>query len=365
MAENELTFRIGLTLIPGVGDVNGKKLVAYCGSAEAVFKEKKQALLKIPGVGLSVVNSISKSAVLGRAEQEISFIKKNGVSPLFFTDPGYPARLLNCPDSPLMLYLLGNASMNASRTVALVGTRRATNYGKEICQEMVTSLGEKGIQVISGLAYGIDSCAHRRSVELQMETIGVLGHGLDRIYPPQNRKLAAKMVECGGLLTEFLSGTGPDRENFPKRNRIVAGMADAVIVVESGKRGGAIITAELANSYNRDVFAVPGRVGDEMSAGCHFLIRTNRAALAEKGSDVAFLMGWDEKPVKKRPQAQLFVDLSDDEQHLLSLIRDKTILGIDELVIASGMPTTKIAAALLKLEFEGLVVSLPGKRFRA
>lgn len=360
-----MLYQIGLTLIPGIGDVNGKRLVAYCGSPKAIFGEKRQSLLKIPGIGQSAVNRIINQSVLKRAEKEIAFIEKNSISPLFFTNSDYPARLLNCEDGPLMLYFLGQANLNPARVVAIVGTRRATNYGKSSCNEFVESLRDKGVQIISGLAYGIDSCAHRKAVDSGIETIGVLGHGLDRLYPAQNRKLAEKMIRKGGLLTEFLTETNPDRENFPKRNRIVAGMIDAVIVIESDRKGGALITAELANSYNRDVFAVPGRVGDEVSRGCNFLIKTNRAALAESGNDVAYFMGWDEKPTQRKSQKSLFVDLSEDERKILEMIKEKGEIGIDTLVIDSGLPSSKIAAALLNLEFEGLIESLPGKLYKA
>ncbi|HDO26894.1 MAG TPA: DNA-protecting protein DprA, partial [Bacteroidetes bacterium] len=249
------------------------------------------------------------------------------------------------------------------RVIAIVGTRRATNYGKSRCDEIVNSLKEKNVLVVSGLAYGIDSCAHRKSLDYGLETVGVLGHGLDRIYPGQNMKLAEKMLERGGLLTEFMSNTKPDRENFPRRNRIVAGMSDAVLVVESGRKGGALITAELAVSYNRDVFAVPGRVNDEMSKGCHFLIKTNRAALCETGDDIAYLMGWDDKPVDKKQQPELFVNLTQEESAILDLIRESNEIAIDQIVIKSGFSTSKVAAALLNLEFEGIVQSLPGKLY--
>jgi DNA processing protein len=263
-----------------------------------------------------------------------------------------------------MLYYKGNVSLNAKRVVSVVGTRRASNYGRNICEQIVADLKAKDILVVSGLAYAIDSCAHRKSLDCGMETIGVLAHGLDRIYPAQNRKLAERMLEQGGLLTEFLSKSKPDRENFPKRNRIVAGMSDAVVVVESDKRGGAIITAGLGNSYNRDVFAVPGRVGDDGSRGCNFLIRTNRAALAENGNDVAYLMGWDDKPVQVKEQPQLFVNFSEEENRLLEIIREAGEISIDQLGVKSGLLTSKVAAALLNLEFEGAVQSLPGKRYK-
>jgi DNA processing protein len=361
---DELLYQIALPLIPGVGDVNGKKLVAYCGGAGAVFKEKKAALMKIPGIGSFTVNQIQNHKSLQRAEEEIRFIEKFKIRALFYTDSDYPTRLLNCEDSPLMLYYKGNVSLNAKRVVSVVGTRRASNYGRNICEQIVADLKAKDVMVVSGLAYGIDSCAHRKSLDCGMETIGVLAHGLDRIYPAQNRKLAERMLEQGGLLTEFLSKSKPDRENFPKRNRIVAGMSDAVVVVESDKRGGAIITAGLGNSYNRDVFAVPGRVGDDGSRGCNFLIRTNRAALAENGNDVAYLMGWDDKPVQVKEQPQLFVNFSEEENRLLEIIREAGEISIDQLGVRSGLLTSKVSAALLKIEFEGAVQSLPGKRYK-
>jgi DNA processing protein len=265
----------------------------------------------------------------------------------------------------MMLYFRGNASMNPPRTVSIVGTRRATSYGKARCEEFINGLKKMEVQIISGLAYGIDSCAHRQAINQEMETIGVVAHGLQTIYPAQNRKLAEMMLERGGILTEFRSGTKPDRENFPRRNRVVAGMSDAVIVIESDKKGGALITADLGNSYNRDVFAVPGRVGDEMSRGTNFFIKTNRAALAETAEDIAYIMGWEEKPVKAASQQKLFVELKEEEQKVLDAIRESGELAIDQLVVECGLPVSKISASLLNLEFEGLVKSLPGKRYKA
>jgi len=361
---DELLHQIALTLIPGVGDINGKKLVAYCGGAAAVFKEKKSALQKIPGIGLFTINKIKNHNSFKRAEQEIRFIEKYKVRPLFYTHADYPARLLNCEDGPMMVYYKGTANLNAKRVISIVGTRRASNYGRNICEQIVAELQVKDVVIVSGLAYGIDSCAHRKSLDHKMVTIGVLAHGLDRIYPSQNRKLAEQMLEQGGLITEFLSNSKPDRENFPKRNRIVAGMSDAVIVVESDKRGGSLITAGLGNSYNRDVFAVPGRVGDDGSRGCNFLIRTNRAALAENGNDIAYFMGWDDEPHLKREQPQLFVNFSDEENKVLEIIREAGEISIDQLVIKTGLPTSKLSASLLNLEFEGAVQSLPGKCYK-
>ncbi len=359
-----LSYQIALTLIPGVGDVNGKKLVSYCGGAEAVFNESRAALLKIPGIGQSTVSSILGQQVLQRAEKEVEYIIRNDLQALFYTDPEYPRRLLNCEDGPLMLYYKGTASLNDTRMVAFVGTRRATGYGLECCEELVRGLKAKGVVVVSGLAYGIDGCAHRKAIEYEIDTIGVMAHGHDRIYPFQHHQLALNMLEKGGLLTEFPSGTNPDRENFPKRNRIVAGMCDAVVVVESGLKGGAMITAGLANSYNRDVFAVPGRTNDDYSKGCNMLIKSNRAVLAESVADIAYVMGWEDRKTPAKSQRNLFFVMTDDEKKLMELLNPKEAISMDQLIVKANMTASKVASALLNLEFEGLVRSLPGKLYK-
>ena len=360
----DLLYKIGITLLPGIGAVNGKQLIAFCGGVEAVFNEKPAALAKIPGIGATAVSSIVNQKVLSRAEKELLFIEKNKIKPLFYTDKDYPTRLGNCHDSPIMLYFRGNAELNSGRVVAIVGTRRATNYGKGICQEITSHLKSYNILHLSGLAYGIDSCSHREALDSGISTVGVLGHGLDRLYPSQNRKVAERMIENGGLLTEFVSGTKPDRENFPKRNRIVAGMSDAVVVVESKRKGGALITADIANSYNRDVFAVPGRSGDEYSEGCNYLIRTNRAALIENGSNLTYYMSWEKTEKKILEQPKLFVDLNEEEQKIYNCILISKEISIDKIAITTGIKPSTVASALIKLEFEGLVRPMPGKLYR-
>jgi DNA processing protein len=364
MNPNLLSYQIALTLIPGVGDVNGKRLVSYCGGAEAVFRESRAALLKIPGIGQLTINSILDQQVFTRVEKEIDFVARNNVEPLFYTDPNYPKRLLNCEDGPLLLYYKGTVDLNESRMIAFVGTRKSTQYGMERCEEMIRDLKPKDVVVVSGLAYGIDSCAHRKSLDNQMDTIGVMAHGHDRIYPSQHFHLAMNMMDHGGLLTEFPSGTIPDRENFPKRNRIVAGMCDAIVVVESGLRGGAMITAELGNSYNRDVFAIPGRTYDDYSKGCNMLIKSNRAALAESVKDISYIMGWDDRKVSVKPQRSLFFELSSDEQKLMDLLNPKQGVAMDQLIVKSKLAASRVSSALLNLEFEGLVKSLPGKLYK-
>jgi len=359
-----LLYQIGITLIPGIGDVNGKKLISYCGSAEAVFREKKKTLLKIPGIGTSTVNSILSQKVLERAEEEIRFIERFKITPYYFLDKEYPNRLKHCIDSPILLYFMGNANLNAERVVSIVGTRRASEYGKEKCLKIIEGLADLNVLVISGLAYGIDTQAHKGAIKYNLQTIGVLGHGLDRIYPSANKSLAEKMIKNGGLLTDFISKTNPDRENFPKRNRIVAGISDALIVIESAMKGGALITANIANSYNRDVFAIPGKLGDKYSEGCNFLIKTNKAALLQSANDIKYIMQWDVPDKKISKQRKLLIELTPDEELIVKIIRDKKEVSLDYIVNESKLTNSKIAAILLNLEFEGVVKCLPGKIYK-
>lgn len=360
-----LIYQIALTLIPGIGDINAKRLIAYCGGVEAVFTERKRALLKIPGIGEATVNALVTHNAFPRAEQEIEFVEKYAIQHFFFLDDGYPVRLKQCVDSPLMLYFKGNTDLNQQRIVSIVGTRRATEYGKQVCHALIEGMASLGVLVVSGLAYGIDTTAHKSALDTGLSTVAVLGHGLDRIYPQLNRPLAGRIVKQGGLLTEFLSESNPDRENFPKRNRIVAGMADATIVIETGVKGGALITAEIANSYNRDVFAVPGRIGDELSEGCNNLIRTNRAALLQTAADIKYIMNWDTGPVEtSTPQRELFIELSAEEKKIVDILKQQGETGMDLLCEQTQLIPSKLASALLNLEFEGIVKCLPGKVFR-
>ncbi len=362
---DDLIYKIALTLIPGVGSVNGKSLVAYCGGVRAVFLEKKRALLKIPGIGEQTVNAITNHNVFDRAEEEIRFIRHKNITPLFYLEKDYPVRLKQCHDSPLMLYYKGTADLNVPKVVAMVGTRNATEYGRDMCRKIIEGLVEQNVLLISGLAYGIDTWSHKAALENKLETIGVLGHGLDRVYPYANRTLAEKMLESGGLLSEYMSSTLPDRENFPMRNRIIAGMSDAVIVVEAAETGGALITAEIANSYNRDVFAIPGRIGDLHSEGCNKLIKINKAALLQSAKDIIYLMNWnDVKGNKKSMQRQLFVNLSSDEELIVETLKEKGDLDIDTLLIETAMMPAKAASVLLNMEFEGIIRCLPGKVYR-
>ncbi|MBM3435895.1 MAG: DNA-protecting protein DprA [Bacteroidetes bacterium] len=264
----------------------------------------------------------------------------------------------------MMLYYKGNADLNNEKIISVVGTRRASDYGKEICNKIIEDLAPLKVLVVSGLAYGIDSKAHQAALGFNLETIGVLAHGLDRIYPYSNRSLAEKMIHSGGLVTDFLSKTNPDRENFPKRNRIIAGMSDALVVIETAMKGGALITANIANSYNRDVFAVPGKLTDKFSEGCNFLIKTNKAALLQSAKDIEYIMQWETRDVKESRQQRLFEEVSPEEEIILNILNENGECGIDHIVLNSKLTPSKTAALLLNLEFRGMIRSLPGKVFK-
>ena len=362
---DSLLYQIAITLIPGIGDINGKKLVSYCGGVEAVFKEKAKTLCRIPGIGKTLAESLRKADVISRAEKEVRFIEKSRIHTVFYTDKDYPLRLHHCADAPMMLYVKGPVDLNNGRILSVVGTRSATEYGKEVVGHLIDGISSLNVLIVSGLAYGIDSCSHKAALINNLPTVAVLAHGLDRIYPPVNRSLAIRMIEAGGLVTEFLSETNPDKENFPKRNRIIAGLADAVVVVEAGRKGGALITAEIANSYNRDVFAVPGRLDDEYSVGCNYLIKTNKAALIQSPEDIIYMMGWEKSTgVTGSRQALLFHTLNSAEEALVNILTVQGECTIDWLSLQSGMPLGKVTSILLNLEFKGIVKILPGKIYK-
>ncbi|MBN1251770.1 MAG: DNA-processing protein DprA, partial [Bacteroidales bacterium] len=308
MNEN-LNYKIALGMISGIGNMNAKKLIAYIGSVEGIFKEKRQNLEKIPGIGTKLSLEISNSNALNEAEQEISFINKNNIEAIFFTEKTYPERLKHCEDSPIIIYKKGKFDLNKTKILSIVGTRNASQYGKDNCNKLITDLFESGHNplIVSGLAYGVDICAHKAAIKNNLATVAVLGHGLDIIYPAAHKNYAKEILQNGALLSEFSSNSKLDPSNFVKRNRIIAGMSDATIVVESAKKGGSLITAELANSYNRDVFAFPGRINDKFSEGCNLLIKTNRAALIESYKDIEYILGWEKKD-KKAVQGKLFIE---------------------------------------------------------
>ena len=359
-----LLHKIALTLIAKVGHVTARNLLDQFGSAEAIFKAKKKSLMEIPGIGTTTADQILNSDALKRAAEQLKFIEKHNVQVLFIQDDNYPRRLRECFDAPMLLYYKGTADLNHRRIVSIVGTRRATNYGKELCRQLAEVLSAYDVLIVSGLAYGIDVTAHKESLQFGIPTVGVLGHGLDRLYPAVHKAVAQKMVHNGGLLTEFPLQTIPDRENFPKRNRIIAGLADVTIVVEATSKGGALITAELANSYDRDVYAFPGRTTDEYSQGCNFLIKTNRAGLINHAMDLVYYMGWEEAHQPNfPPQVQMPFGLNSEETQVVEMLKISPAL-IDEISAKINITQSKLAIHLLNLEMQGILTTLPGKIYK-
>jgi len=360
----ETLYKIAFSFLDGLGSINARKVIAYTGGLESFFKEKKQSFLKIPGIGKSHIQKLNREVALKKAEEELKFLEGNDIKLSFYLDENFPQRLLNCPDSPTTLYYKGEIDFNASRILSVVGTRNATNYGKDNCEKIIKALAshaEKTV-ILSGLAYGIDICAHKAAIKYQLPTIAVLGHGFHLMYPAQHRKYAEEIMHHGGLISEFTSQSVMDPKHFVRRNRIIAGMADATLVMESANKGGSLTTADIANSYNRDVFAFPGRVGDVYSQGCNHLIKTNQAHLIESVSDLEYILGWENQLEKNKDvQTKMFVELSSDEELIISLIKESGKLGIDMLSVKAKLPMSKVSSLLLKMEFEGLVRAHPGK----
>ena len=362
-------YQIGLTMINGVGDILARHLLQALGEAEAVFTEKQQLLGRIPGIGSNIAAEIKRPEILQRAEKELAFIEKNNISCYYLTDTDYPVRLRECPDAPILFYFKGNTNLDATRIISIVGTRNATEYGRELTESLIKDLAKviPDLLVVSGLAYGIDICAHRNALYNRLPTVAVLAHGLDRIYPSCHRNTAVEMLESGGLLTDFPSGTEPDRPNFLRRNRIVAGISDCTIVVESAEKGGSLITAELAEGYHRDCFAFPGRINDEYSKGCNRLIRDNKASLLLSAEDLVQAMGWNiptTSSEKVNVQRSLFLDLSEEEQKIVSILEKQGNLQINSLVVEADIPVHKINAILFELEMKGVVRVLAGGMYQ-
>jgi len=357
---------IAFTMIPLVGPVIARQLIATCGSIEAVFSESKRHLKAIPGIGEEIASRIANaSSAFAAAEEEINRIDKEGIDYCFYLDHNYPSRLQHVGDAPLLLYTKGKLNLNPERSVAVIGTRKPSPYGKVITEEIIDAIASYDVMIISGLAYGIDITAHKHCVQLGIPTVGVLGSGLGNIYPDYHQSTAQKMMSNGGLITEFSYDTGPDAVNFPMRNRIVAGMCDVLVVIESGIKGGSMITAALANDYNKDVGAVPGRKIDKASAGCNLLIKNQQAHLMETGDDLINLMGWNKKTQQQSFQTDLFTEMSTSEQKIYRLIVETGEKDIDTLAHESKSTPGELASILLTLEFKGAIRSLPGKKFAA
>lgn len=356
---------VALSCIPGVGCVLARQLYSYLGSAEAVVFAPKAKLLKVPGIGQKLATAITDNKLyLNKAEAIVAAAQKRGDRLLYFTDKEYPQRLHHIYDSPLLLHYTGTASLNPVYAIAIVGTRKATEYGKSVLDQFIPTLAAiPGLVIFSGLAYGIDIYVHRLCLQYNIPTVAVIGSGLDQIYPAVHKKTAAAMTANGGLLTEYAAGTKPAAMHFPERNRIIAGATDATIVVEAAKKGGALITADLANDYNRDVFAFPGNIiGQSFSEGCNYLIQQNKAVLLSSAEELIALMNWDTDPTKATSPNFFPEDLSAEEKALCELLQASD-MQIDDLALKSRLPVNKVAAILINLEFRDLIKALPGKRF--
>jgi len=364
---DRLKYQIAISLIKGIGPKLARNLIAYVGDEQAVFSQSVRALSLIPGIGMDRAKLIKAANVMERSENELNFILKHNINTTYFTDDDYPRRLSYCDDAPIILYSKGKVNYDAQKAIAVVGTRKSSDDGRINCERLMEGIAQRhpGTTIVSGLAYGIDVCAHQAALKNGLPTIGVMAHGLDRIYPSLHRNIAKEMLHNGGLVTEFVSETKPDKPNFVKRNRIVAGLVDGLVMVESGIKGGAIITARIAESYNRDVMAFPGNAQEELSKGGNYLIKKNIAALIEGVEDLEYALGWECNEKTTHVQSTLFQSFNTKEEELLyNVIVENKELTANELCIKSGLPVNKVSASMLALEFAGVVKCLPGNAFR-
>lgn len=366
MTDNELLNTLALMRVEGVGDIVAKKLINHCGSAEGVFAAKKSQILAIEGVGDILYNNLRAANAFKVAEEEVKFVKDNQIRTVDYLEKEYPERLKHCIDGPVVLFTSGDVSLENRKTISIVGTRQMTSYGSDFCRKLIEDLAPLNPVIISGYAYGVDIHAHLTAMDNNLKTIGVVAHGLNQVYPKPHKKYVAKMEENGGFITEFWSTSNPDKENFVKRNRIVAGISEATIIIESADKGGSLITANIANDYNRDVFAVPGRVTDKYSMGCNYLIRSQKAHLLTSAADLIYMLNWELEEKKAKPvQKQLFITLDNEEQRVYDYLQKNGKELMDLIALQCEMPIYKISSLLLNMELKGVIRPLPGKLFEA
>jgi DNA processing protein len=361
----DLLHLISLTRVPQIGCIHARILLQHFGSAEAIFKSSQQSLEEIEGIGKIRARSIKSFREFDVSEKEIIFLQRYGIRTLSLDNPEYPQRLISAYDAPVLFFYKGNAGLNPQRCISIVGTRRNTDYGKQITEKFIHDLSPYDVHIVSGLAFGIDAIAHKNALKQGLNTIAVLAHGLASLYPPEHNQLSKQIIKQGGLLTEYVSYVKAEKHHFPIRNRIVAAISDCTVVIETAVKGGSMITADLANGYNREVFAFPGRTTDIKSAGCHWLIRNNQAVLLENAKDLAKLMGWEDKhPVTEKVQGDLFITLTEVEQRIMDLLKEREHMHIDVINSTTGFPNSRNAGALLELEMKDLICSMPGRIYR-
>ncbi|NAS10925.1 DNA-processing protein DprA [Poritiphilus flavus] len=366
MTASELLSALRLQRIPNIGDITAKKLISYCGSPEAVFSDSKRSLSKIEGIGTFTLHELHKKTYLAEAEAEYNFIRSNKFDVALFTDVEYPDYLKHCSDGPFLLFMKGNIRLENKRVLSVVGTRTPSPNGKAFCEKFIEELAPFNPVVVSGFAYGIDIAIQKAAMQANLQTIGCLAHGLNQIYPKPHKKYQASVEVNGGFVTEFWSSSIPDRMHFLRRNRIIAGMSEATVVVESADKGGSLVTAALANSYNREVFAVPGRVSDKFSQGCNQLIKGHRAQLITSAADLIYLMNWDKDTMVKKPRQQsLFTEMNDKEKHIYEYLTKHGKQLLDTIALECRLPVYKVSSSLFEMEMQGWVRCLPGKMFEA
>ena len=366
LPDHELIALLRLQNIPNIGDINAKKLIERCGSAAQVFKERKEALLKIEGIGYNTLASLYDGNALREAEHELEAIKNGNIAYSFFKDADYPKFLKHCIDAPILLFKRGNIDLNRKRIISIVGTRKITSYGQRVIEELIDEIAPLDPVIVSGFAYGVDINAQKMAMEYGLQTIGCLGHGMCQTYPRAHQKYVPLVERNGGFFTEFWSTTQPDRENFLRRNRIIAGISEATVVIESAEKGGSLVTADIAHSYNRDVFAVPGRSSDKYSVGCNNLIKQQKAHMLTAAADLVYILGWQlEKENLLSVQKQLFVDLDDTEKRIYSYLQSNGKQLLDTVALECGFPIFTTSSTLLNMEMKGVVRPLPGKLFEA
>ncbi|WP_291868109.1 DNA-processing protein DprA [Maribacter sp.] len=366
MTTTELIAVLRLQRVPNIGDVTAKKLITHCGSPAAIFEDKLQNLLKIDGVGTHTLRGLFDGEHLESAESEFAYIQRNNLDYSYFMNPDYPAYLKHCIDSPILLFKRGKMDLEGQKIISIVGTRNITSYGTAFCEEFIESIAPLNPIIVSGFAYGVDICIQKAAIKHGLQTIGCLAHGLNQIYPKTHAKYVSDVEKNGGFLTEFWSTSNPERENFLKRNRIIAGMAEATVVIESAEKGGSLVTADIANSYSRDVFAVPGRAKDKYSLGCNNLIKQQKAHMLTSAADLIYLLDWEVEQ-KKTPaiQKQLFVELNTEEKMIYSYLQKQGKQLLDVIALECKLPVYKISSTLLNMEMKGLIRPLPGKLFEA
>lgn len=366
MTENDLLYTLALQHVPNIGDITAKRLIAHCGTAEAVLKEKKQHLLKIDGIGSIILSDLFNTYHLEAAEKEMDFIKSNRIKVSYFMGESYPEKLKHCIDGPILLFQSGNINLKQQHVISIVGARKITTNGIAFCEALVETLTPYNAIIVSGFAYGTDITAHKAAIKNNLQTIGCLAHGLNQIYPKVHKKYMVDVEKNGGFFTDFWSSDKFDRNNFLKRNRIIAGLSEATIVIESAEKGGSLVTADIANSYNRDVFAVPGRTTDTQSIGCNNLVKHQKAHMLTTALDVPYILNWQlEEANKPAIQKQLFVELDTTEKTIYSYLKENEKQQLDVIAINCNMPIFKVAGVLLTMELKGVIRPLPGKLFEA